>query len=42
MYINCTSEKDRYGCRDVCKVCGFDGGVQDASPAGREGLLIGK
>lgn len=42
MYINCTSEKVKYGCRDVCKICGFDGAVQDVRSVGCEGLLISK
>ena len=42
MYTNCTVEKVKYGCRDVCKICDFDGGVQDTSPVGREGLLRSK
>jgi len=42
MYINCTSEKAKYGCGDLCKICGLNGGVQVASPVGREGLLISK
>ena len=42
MYINCAGEEDEYGCGDVCKICGFDCGVQDAIPSGRDGLLISK
>lgn len=42
VYINCTSGKDKTGCRDMCKTCGFDGGVHVASPVGCEGLLICK